>query len=88
MTEYRGILFISIILMCVTGFAAAGYAKYIEWVVEALEQSNTRVFYWGPIGIVVLVLIKGVSYYVTQVIQAFALSKMQRSLQRSLYRKR
>ncbi len=87
LTEYRGILFISIILMCVTGFAAAGYAKYIEWVVEALEQSNTRVFYWGPIGIVVLVLIKGVSYYVTQVIQAFALSKMQRSLQRSLYRK-
>ena len=71
---YSSILAISFVLMVVTGVAAAGYAKYIEWVVAALEVQSTSVIYWGPIGIIALVIVKGLSQYAYQIIQAFVLS--------------
>ena len=87
LSDHKGLLAITLVLMMITAISAAGYAKYIEWVVAALETASTSVIYWGPIGIVVLVIIKGISQYASQVIQAFALSKMQRRIQKEMYQK-
>ena len=87
LAPYWSGLAVSLVLMAITAAAAAGYAKYIEYIVAGLEASSSNIIFWGPAGIIALVVIKGVCQYATQVIQAFALSKMQRDLQREMYRK-
>ena len=42
-------LLIALFCMVVVAVATAGYAKFMEWVIAALESKSFTVIWWGPL---------------------------------------
>ncbi|PLS23583.1 ABC transporter ATP-binding protein [Neptunicoccus cionae] len=71
--------------MLIVALATAGYAKFMEWVISALEVKDASVIWWGPAGIVALTLSKGIAHYLQQVVQNRVLSRVQAEMQKFMY---
>lgn len=78
-------LLIALFFMVIVAFATAGYAKFMEWVISALETESFAVIWWGPIGIVALTLSKGVGHYLQQIVQNKVLSRVQAEMQKHMF---
>jgi subfamily B ATP-binding cassette protein MsbA len=78
-------LFFTLILMALVAGASAGYAKFIEWVIAAFEIGIPSVIYWGPIGVILLTSIKGLSQYFQTLIQTRILTRMQVEMQGQMF---
>ncbi len=76
---------ITFVLMFIVAVAAAGYAKFIQIIISAFEISSPTVIWWGPIGIISLAVIKGLSQYGQQLLQNQILSRMQANLQSKMF---
>ena len=62
-------LLIALFFMLIVALATAGYAKFMEWVIAALESKSFAVIWWGPLGIIALTLTKGIGHYSQQIVQ-------------------
>lgn len=82
---YRGILVGTLVLMLVVALAAAGYAKFMQMVIEAFEHNDKSVIYWAPVGIIFLTVIKGLSQYTYQIIQNNILTRVQANMQTKMF---
>ncbi|GLQ33882.1 ABC transporter permease [Amylibacter marinus] len=82
---YRATLFLTLMLMVIVALASAGYAKFIQMVIEGFETASNSVIWWGPLGIIVLTLSKGVSQYLQNVLQNQVMSRMQADIQTKMY---
>jgi subfamily B ATP-binding cassette protein MsbA len=71
--------------MLIVAIAAAGYAKFIQIIIAAFEVNSPTVIWWGPVGIIVLSLVKGFSQYGQQILQNRILSRMQANLQSKMF---
>ncbi|MEM9851503.1 MAG: ABC transporter ATP-binding protein, partial [Pseudomonadota bacterium] len=79
------VMVVAFLLMTVTAVTSAGYAKFMEWVIAALEAMDFSVIWWGPLGIVALTSAKGLSHYGGQVVQNNVLSKVQADMQGHMF---
>lgn len=79
------VLGFTLILMIIVAAAAAGYAKFMQAIIGAFEISSPTVIWWGPIGIIALVIVKGLSQYFQQILQNRVLSRMQADLQTKMF---
>ncbi|GGA12519.1 ABC transporter ATP-binding protein [Neptunicoccus cionae] len=73
------------VFMLVVALSTAGYAKFMEWVISALEHKDASVIWWGPAGIIALTLSKGIAHYLQQVVQNRVLSRVQADMQKFMY---
>ncbi|MCP5086898.1 MAG: ABC transporter ATP-binding protein [Rhodobacteraceae bacterium] len=78
-------MLVALVLMALIAASTAGYAKFMEIVISALENERFEVIWWGPLGIVVLTSVKGVSHYLQQVIQNKVLSSVQADMQKHMF---
>lgn len=78
-------LLIALFCMVIVAVATAGYAKFMEWVISALESKSFAVIWWGPIGIIALTLTKGVGHYSQQIVQNKVLSRVQAEMQKHMF---
>ncbi|MEO0342215.1 MAG: ABC transporter ATP-binding protein [Pseudomonadota bacterium] len=85
LSAYRGRFAIVLILMIVIAVCSAGYAQFIQWVIEAFETSDSSVIYWGPLGVLALTLTKGFSTYGLQNLQNWVLNHVQADMQVKMF---
>ncbi|MCP5075969.1 MAG: ABC transporter ATP-binding protein, partial [Rhodobacteraceae bacterium] len=79
------VMLVALALMALIAASTAGYAKFMEIVISALENERFDVIWWGPLGIVALTSTKGVSHYLQQVIQNRVLSSVQADMQKHMF---
>ena len=85
LVPHWGKMLISIVLMAIVAVATAGYAKFMEWVISALQDDHSGVIWWGPLGITLLTTTKGISSYVHQRVQNRMLSTVQADMQKMMF---
>ena len=78
-------LLIALFFMLIVALATAGYAKFMEWVIAALESKSFAVIWWGPLGIIALTLTKGIGHYSQQIVQNKILSRVQAEMQKHMF---
>ena len=83
--EHSVKLIITFILMFFVAVSAAGYAKFIQKIISAFETDSPSVIWWGPVGIITLAVVKGLSQYIQQLMQNRILSRMQANLQKKMF---
>lgn len=86
MRPHWKLLLLSLVLMVIIAVASAGYAKFMQHVMSAFESSQRNVVYWGPLGVILLTSIKGVSQYLQQLLMNRVLSRIQADMQRKMFR--
>lgn len=82
---YKAKFLILLGFMAVIALASAGYAQFIQWVMEAFEDEAYSVAVWGPIGIIALTTAKATSGYAQQILQNRILSDVQIRMQQKMY---
>ena len=85
LAPYWKVLLLALLLMFIVAASTAGYAKFMEMVISALEHKSFEVIWWGPLGIVALTATKGISHYCQQVVQNDVLSKVQANMQKHMF---
>jgi len=82
---YRWILAFTVILMALVAGASAGYAKFIEYIIDAFTEGDPTVKIWGPLGVMALTLTRGLSQYSRVIIQNRVLSRVQSDMQDKMF---
>ena len=83
--EHSFSLAITFVLMFFVAISAAGYAKFIQIIISAFETNSASVIWWGPVGIISLAIIKGLSQYSQLLMQNRILSRVQANLQYKMF---
>jgi len=71
--------------MFLVAVSAAGYAKFIQMIISAFEINSSSVIWWGPVGIISLAVVKGLSQYSQLLLQNKILSRVQANLQYKMF---
>lgn len=79
------VLMVSLVLMTIVAIASAGYAKFMELVIAGMETSSPMVILWGPVGIIILTVVKGIAQYFYQILQNNILTRVQADMQTKMY---
>lgn len=87
LSEYRALIVASFGLMIIAAIASAAYAKMIQLIIAAYETADSSVIIWGPIGIVIISISKGISSYFQQVASNTALFRFEAKLKKAMYNK-
>jgi len=85
--HYRSALVLGFIGMLLAALASAGYAKALQWVIDAFEASEPSVIWWGPVLMVVLTSSKGLGTWLFQVNSNEALVRTETDLQKAMHEK-
>ncbi len=85
--RYRGGLGLAFIGMLLGALASAGYAKALQWIIDAFQASTASVIWWGPLMMVVLTSVKGLGTWLYQVQSSSALAKTETDLQKAMHEK-
>lgn len=83
--EHNFSLAITFVLMFLVAVSAAGYAKFIQMIISAFEINSPSVIWWGPVGIISLAVVKGLSQYSQLLLQNKILSRVQANLQYKMF---
>ncbi|MDA9269799.1 ABC transporter ATP-binding protein/permease [Amylibacter sp.] len=83
--EHSFSLAITFVLMFFVAISAAGYAKFIQLIISAFETNSASVIWWGPLGIISLAIMKGLSQYSQLLMQNRILSRVQANLQYKMF---
>jgi subfamily B ATP-binding cassette protein MsbA len=78
-------MLVSVLLMALVAVASAGYAKFMEWVIAALENPDSGVIWWGPLGIIALTSTRALASYANQRVQNRVLSTVQADMQKLMF---
>ena len=73
-------------MMVIVAIASAGYTKLIQEVMNAFEDGDFAVIWWGPLGVVVLTALKGVSDYFAETSSNRFVTRMEADLQKHMFR--
>lgn len=77
---------ISFVMMVLVAVASAGYSKLIQMVMEAFQSGDFSVIWWGPLGVVALTTLKGLSDYYREITSNLAITRMETDLQSHMFR--
>ncbi len=87
LTDYRGTLALGFLGMLIGALASAGYAKALQWVIDAFETSEPSVIWWGPLLMLALTSSKGLGTWLFQVNSNSALARTETDLQKAMHKK-
>ncbi len=87
LTDYRGTLALGFLGMLIGALASAGYAKALQWVIDAFETSEPSVIWWGPLLMLALTSSKGLGTWLFQVNSNTALARTETDLQKAMHKK-
>ena len=73
--------------MLIAATASAGYAKGLQWVIDAFETDERTVIWWGPLLMIALTSAKGLGTWLFQVNSYSALVRMETDLQKAMHKK-
>ncbi len=73
--------------MLVAALASAGYAKALQWVIDAFEIREPSVIWWGPMLMIALTSSKGFGTWLFQVNSNTALVRTETDLQKAMHKK-
>jgi len=85
--RYRRALALGFFGMLISALASAGYAKALQWIIDAFEAGTRDVIWWGPILMLVLTSSKGLGTWLFQVKSNGALVLTETDLQRKMHEK-
>jgi len=85
--HYRGALALGFLGMLIGALASAGYAKALQWVIDAFEASERSVIWWGPLLMIALTSSKGLGTWLFQVNSNAALVRTETDLQKAMHKK-
>lgn len=85
--RYRGLLLLGFLGMFISAVASAGYAKGLQWILDAFEGQEPSVIWWGPLLMVVLTSSKGFGTWLYQVNSNGALVRAETDLQKAMHEK-
>lgn len=86
MRPYKWILAFTVVLMALVAAASAGYAKFIEYIIDAFSVGDETVAVWGPLGVIALTVTRGLSQYFRVIIQNKVLSQVQSDMQDKMFK--
>ncbi len=86
-SPHKTLISIGFFLMIIAALGSAGYSKAIQLIITAFETADTSVIYWGPLGIILLSTIKGLSAYGLSLSSSIAFGRFEASLQKAMYSK-
>ncbi len=86
MRPYKWILGFTVLLMAIVAAASAGYAKFIEYIIDAFTVGDESVAIWGPLGVIALTVSRGLSQYFRVIIQNKVLSQVQSDMQDKMFK--
>ena len=87
LTQYRGALALGFLGMFIAALASAGYAKGLQWVIDAFEAKAPDVIWWGPLLMIALTSSKGLGTWLFQVNSNSALVRTETDLQKAMHEK-
>ena len=73
--------------MFIAAMASAGYAKGLQWVIDAFQADERSVIWWGPLLMIVLTSAKGLGTWLFQVNSNSALARTETDLQKAMHKK-
>ncbi len=85
MRPYWYLVVVILVLTVITAASASGYAKFIQWVIEAFEVKSQSVVYWGPPGVILLTMFKGGAQFASASVQARFLARIQANMQKKMF---
>ncbi len=85
--HHRRVLALGFLGMLIAALASAGYAKALQWVIEAFETSEPSVIWWGPLLMIALTSSKGLGTWLFQVNSNSALVRAETDLQKAMHKK-
>ncbi len=84
---YSGTLGLAFFGMLIAALASAGYAKGLQWIIDAFEARQEDVIWWGPMLMLVLTSAKGLGTWLFQVNSGAALVQTETELQKAMHKK-
>ncbi len=85
--HHRSILALGFLGMLMGALASAGYAKALQWVIDAFETGEPSVIWWGPMLMIALTSAKGLGTWLYQVNANSALVRTETDLQKAMHKK-
>jgi len=85
--RYRGALALGFLGMLLSAIASAGYAKALQWILDAFEGNEPNVIWWGPLLMLGLTSSKGLGTWLYQVNSNGALVHGETDLQKAMHEK-
>ena len=85
--HYHRALVLGFIGMFIAAMASAGYAKSLQWIIDAFEAREPSVIWWGPLLMVALTSSKGFGTWLFQVNSNTALVRTETDLQKAMHKK-
>ena len=87
LSHYRGVLALGFLGMFIAAIASAGYAKGLQWVMDAFEAHEPGVIWWGPMLMIALTSSKGLGTWLFQINSNSALVRTETDLQKAMHKK-
>ena len=85
--HHRRALVLGFLGMLIAALASAGYAKGLQWVIDAFEAEERSVIWWGPLLMIALTSTKGLGTWLFQVNTNSALVRTETDLQKAMHKK-
>ncbi len=85
--HHKRVLALGFLGMLIAALASAGYAKGLQWVIDAFEAEERSVIWWGPLLMIALTSAKGLGTWLFQVNSNSALVRTETDLQKAMHKK-
>lgn len=85
--RYRGALALGFFGVLISALASAGYAKGLQWIIDAFQAGDGGVIWWGPVLMIALTSTKGLGTWIFQVNSNAALVRTEIDLQKAMHEK-
>ena len=85
--HHKRVLVLGFVGMFIAALASAGYAKGLQWVIDAFEAEERSVIWWGPLLMIGLTSAKGLGTWLFQVNSNSALVRTETDLQKAMHKK-
>jgi len=85
--HHKRALALGFVGMFIAALASAGYAKGLQWVIDAFEAEARSVIWWGPLLMIALTSSKGLGTWLFQVNSNSALVRTETDLQKAMHKK-
>ncbi|WP_424933634.1 ABC transporter ATP-binding protein [Amaricoccus macauensis] len=87
LSPYRYRLMVAIAMTMMVAAASGAYAKVIQMVVSALEETSSNVIWWGPISVIALTSMNAVGQYFKDTISNKVVVRMETDLRSHMFAK-
>ncbi len=84
-SRYRGLILLSFGAMLIVSGASAAYAKLMQAVIGAFERGDTSVIWWGPVVVIALTVVTGLSDYFKQTTLNRAITQTEGDMQKAMF---